>query len=66
MTRRQYIPVILDQGVNHDPRLIFEARLVFKARPLLVHIASDPQPVFEALLYLRPGLYSRKYGKQLY
>jgi len=32
MTRRQCIPVILDQYVNHDPRLIFEARLVFKAR----------------------------------
>ena len=31
MTRRQCIPVRLDQYVNHDPRLIFEARLVFKA-----------------------------------
>ena len=36
MTRRQCIPVILDHYVNNDSRLIFETRLVFKARPLYI------------------------------
>jgi len=38
MTCRQRIPAILDQYVNHDPRLIFKARLVFKARLLFEEI----------------------------
>ena len=38
MMHRQCIPVRLDQYVNHNPRLIFEARLVFKARPLFEEI----------------------------
>jgi len=38
MTRWQCRPVSLDQYVNHDPRLIFEARLVFKVQPLLVQL----------------------------
>jgi len=34
MTSRQCIPARLDQYVNHDPWLIFKARLVFKAQLL--------------------------------
>jgi len=45
MTRRQYIPARLDQYVNHDPRLIFKALLVFKARLL-----------FEEIRYIATGL----------
>jgi len=56
MTRIQCIPARLDQYVNHDPRLIFKAWLVFKARPLLAQLRQT------AGLYLRPGFYSRKYG----
>jgi len=48
-------PVRLDQYVNHDPRLIFEIQLVFKARPLLVTM-SDPRPVFEARLVFKARL----------
>ena len=47
MTLRQYIPVRLHQYVNHDPRLMFKARFVFKARPLLAQLRQTP------------GLYSR-------
>jgi len=38
MTRRQCIPVRLDQYVNQDPRLIFKTQLVFKARLLFEEI----------------------------
>jgi len=62
MTRRQCIPVRLDQYVNHDARLIFEARLVFKARPLLAQLRQIPGLYSRSGLYFRPGLYSRKYG----
>ena len=44
------------QGVNHDPRLIFEARLVFKARPLLIQLRQTPGLYSNPSLYLRPGL----------
>jgi len=60
MTCRQCIPVRLDQGVNHDPRLIFKARLVFKARPLLVQLRQTPRPVFEAGLVFEEIWYARK------
>jgi len=56
MTRRQCRPVRLDQYVNHDPRLIFETWLVFKAWPVLVQLHQTHS------LYLRPGLYLRKYS----
>jgi len=68
MMHRQCIPVSLDQGVNHDPRLIFEAQLTFKARlvfkawPVLVQLHQTPGLYSRPGLYLRPGLYSRKYG----
>jgi len=42
-----------------QPWLIFEARLVFKARPLLVQLRPTPS------LYSRPGLYLRKYGNSI-
>ena len=38
MTRRQCIPARLNQCVNHNPRLIFKAWLVFKARLLFEEI----------------------------
>ena len=56
MTRRQCIPARLNQYVNHDPWLIFKARLVFKALPLLAQLGQTPG------LYSRPGFYSRKYS----
>jgi len=64
MMCRQCRPVRLDQYVivNHDPRLIFETRLVFKARPLLVRLRQTPGLYSRPGLDLRPGLYSRKYG----
>jgi len=62
MTRRQCIPARLDQYVNHDPRLIFKARLVFKAWPLLAQLRETPGLYSRPSLYLRPGFYSRKYG----
>jgi len=39
-------PVGLDQYVNHDPRLIFETRLVFKARPLFEEIRYAERDAF--------------------
>jgi len=49
-------------------RLIFEARFAFKAWALLVQLHETPglysRPGFSGL-YLRPGLYSRKYGTLL-
>jgi len=49
-------PVRLDQYVNQDPRLIFKARLVFKARPLISTTTLDPRPVFEARLVYKARL----------
>jgi len=56
MTRRQCIPARLDPYVNHDPRLIFKARLVFKAPASISTITSDPRPVFEARLVFKARL----------
>jgi len=62
MNCRQWIPARLDQYVNHDPRLMCKARLVFKARPLLAQLRQTPGLYSRPGLYLRPGFYSRKYG----
>jgi len=62
MMRRQCIPARPYQYVNHDPRLIFKAWLVFKARPLLAQLRQTPGQYSRPGLYLRPGFYSRKYG----
>jgi len=62
MTRIQCIPARLDQYVNHNPRLIFKAGLVFRARPLLAQLRQTPGLYLRPELYLRPGFYSRKYG----
>ena len=58
-------PVRLDQYVNHDPQLIFDNRLVFKAELLLVQLRQTPGLYSRPGLYLRPCLYSRKYGMML-
>jgi len=42
--------------VNHDPRLIFKARLVFKAPASITTITSDPRPVFQARLVFKARL----------
>jgi len=44
------------------PPAYIQARLVFKARPLLAQWHQTPGLYSRPGLYLRPGFYSRKYG----